>query len=98
MLHDVLTIATDQRDGMALLKPVIIAGQRIQQPVSLDHTRTYCRAQIETLPAALRALPHTTPYAVIVAEPPRALTCEVDRSTPRQQAGPVAVQSPVERD
>lgn len=42
LLHDVLTLATDQRNGMALLRPVIIAGQRIQQPVPLDQTRAYC--------------------------------------------------------
>ena len=36
LLHDVLTIATDQGDGLALLKPVILSGQRIRQPVALD--------------------------------------------------------------
>jgi nicotinate phosphoribosyltransferase len=81
LLHDMLTIAADHRDGMALLSPVIMAGQRIQQPVPLDQTRAYCRAQIGALPAALRASSPTTPYTVEISEPLRALTREVCRST-----------------
>ncbi|WP_410857653.1 nicotinate phosphoribosyltransferase [Paraburkholderia sp. SIMBA_054] len=81
LLHDVLTIATDQRDGIALLEPVLTAGQRIRPPVSLDQGRAYCRAQIETLPEALRVLSHRTPYPVIIAEALRELTRKVDTPT-----------------
>ncbi|MEM5389536.1 nicotinate phosphoribosyltransferase [Paraburkholderia phymatum] len=80
LLHDVLTLATDQQDGMALLRPVIMAGQRIRPPEPLDQARVYCEAQIEALPAALRAMNGTKPYTVTIAEPLRALTREVDRS------------------
>ncbi|MEX3943828.1 nicotinate phosphoribosyltransferase [Paraburkholderia sp. BR10937] len=79
MLYDVLTL--DIQDGTALLEPVITAGRHVQRPVSLDHSRDYCRQQIESLPAVLRALDDSPSYPVTVSPTLRALTSDVDTST-----------------
>lgn len=81
MAGDTLTLESDNREGTPLLTPVMHAGRRLAPSPPLAEVREYARAQLATLPPALRRLDAATPYAVEVAEPLRELARQVDQRT-----------------
>ncbi len=69
-VHDVLASHDEVAKGRPLLESVMRAGVRTTGRVSLDAARAHARAELERLPAALRALePVTSPYLVRISEP-----------------------------
>lgn len=65
---DHLALEGDACEGLALLQPVMAAGERTAPSPGLDASREYARAQLAGLPAALRGLDPAAPYPVVVCE------------------------------
>jgi nicotinate phosphoribosyltransferase len=78
LARDVLTVQGDAQSGEPLLKPVMRAGVRVGAAPSLEDVRTYARAELGTLPEALRSLDAHTEYRVDVAPALVALARHVD--------------------
>ena len=78
---DLLTLQGDEQDGTALLQPVMIAGRRTAGAPTLQASRDFARRQLAALPESLRALEHTTTYAVEVSARLRAMAHQVDQRT-----------------
>lgn len=83
MAGDVLTTADDCQPGRPLLEPVMRGGRRLANPAPLSTLREHARAELDTLPEALRDLDQTEAYPVTVAEPLLRLAREVDQRTGR---------------
>jgi nicotinate phosphoribosyltransferase len=81
MAGDVVTLERDTQQGVALLAPVLRAGQPVSSPPSLEQIRTHARAQLDALPAPLRRLDLAAPYPVSIAPALHAAAAEVDRRT-----------------
>jgi nicotinate phosphoribosyltransferase len=81
MAGDVVTLERDTQEGVALLAPVLRAGQPVSSPPSLEQIRTHARAQLDALPAPLRRLDLAAPYPVSIAPALHAAAAEVDRRT-----------------
>ncbi|HUE86098.1 MAG TPA: nicotinate phosphoribosyltransferase [Vicinamibacterales bacterium] len=66
--YDVLASHDEMSTGRPLLQPVMRGGVRTTGRVSLDAARTHARAELERLPAMLRALePAPAPYLVQIS-------------------------------
>ena len=79
---DHLGLVGEALPGTPLLQPVLRAGRRVAALPTLEAIRKHHRAQVETLPAALRALDAADPpYPVRVSERLQALAREVDAAT-----------------
>ena len=80
--HDVVAEETDRHPGDPLVQHVMGGGKRLRPLPTLDEARAHARAQLERLPASLRALEHAAePYPVQIAPGLRALAAEVDAAT-----------------
>ena len=79
MAGDVLTIEGDDRDGEALLQPVMKGGSRLQPPEPLAEIKQRASRTLERLPEPLRRLDPDATYPVEVAPPLQTLAAEVDR-------------------
>ncbi|MFD2406658.1 hypothetical protein ACFSVK_14515 [Azorhizophilus paspali] len=66
-------------EGQALIRPVMCDGRRLAPSPSLQEVRAYALRQLDTLPAALRALEPAPPYPVAVSEALRDLAERADR-------------------
>jgi nicotinate phosphoribosyltransferase len=75
---DWLTLAHENRDGIALLEPVMTAGVRRRDLPSLADSRDHARRQLRALPARLRALEAADSYPVAVSDALKALARKVD--------------------
>ena len=77
--RDVLTVEGDVHEGgQTLVEPVMRAGQRLQEPVPLEHARQHCAAELARLPQSLKALEGVGAYEVEVAPALRELARAVD--------------------
>jgi nicotinate phosphoribosyltransferase len=81
MAGDVVTVEGDAQEGVALLAPVLRAGQPVSPLPSLEAIRTRARGQLDALPAPLRRLDAAAPYPVSIAPALHAAAAEVDRRT-----------------
>ena len=80
--HDVITVEDDEREGEALLVPVMRKGRRLHAAESLAAIRERAAAQLAKLPERLRPLESAvTPYRVEFAPALRRLAAAVDRTT-----------------
>jgi nicotinate phosphoribosyltransferase len=81
LLLDRLQLADEPCAGQALLQPVMRRGRRIVASPSLVEARSYCAAQLASLPQALRGLDAPPqPYRVEVSQALQALTRRFDAS------------------
>jgi len=79
MVRDILTLESDRRDGVPLIKPVMKGGQRIGRPERLKDIRDHALRQLATLPVYLRDLDHTPPYPVEISPALERLKTEVEK-------------------
>jgi len=61
---DTLALEAEVADGVPLLEQVMHQGRRLRPSPGLDEVRRYTRAQLASLPPALRGLDPAPPYAV----------------------------------
>ncbi len=75
------TVALDDEDlvGKPLLVPVMRAGRRIGQAVTLDEARKRASSELQSLPEPLRQLDGRGEYPVDITPKIRALASELDR-------------------
>ena len=78
MVRDILTLESDRRDGVPLIRPVMRGGQRIGRPERLKDIRDHALRQIAALPGYLRDLAHTPPYPVEISPALERLKAEVE--------------------
>jgi nicotinate phosphoribosyltransferase len=78
MAGDVLTLASDQLDGEALIQPVMRAGRRIAPPVPLNQSRAGALRELSRLPEALKQLERGPEYPVRISQAIQQLAREVD--------------------
>ena len=79
MQDDIVTLEGDAQAGTPLLLPVLRGG-RVEAPLpSLAETRDHARAQLETLPPALRELHEAPAYPVTISSALREYAEQVDR-------------------
>ena len=83
MRGDVLAREGHDKDGEALLHPVMQDGKRVRPPEALDAIKRRARSALERLPEPLRRLHPDATYPVEIAPELVALAAEVDR---RQQS------------
>ncbi|WP_236719840.1 nicotinate phosphoribosyltransferase [Stutzerimonas balearica] len=76
---DTLALEAEVAAGAPLLEQVMHQGQRLRPSPGLDEVRRYTRAQLASLPPALRGLDPAPPYAVRISASIRALAAEADR-------------------
>ncbi|HPN10227.1 MAG TPA: nicotinate phosphoribosyltransferase [Syntrophales bacterium] len=67
MAGDLLTIAADSAPGTPLLKQVMAAGGRIEDPLDLNAIAASAQHQLKALPAHFRRLAAAPPYPVAIA-------------------------------
>ncbi len=79
MTGDVLTVEDDDRDGEALVRPVLVAGDAVAPLPSLEESRAHAANQLARLPEPLRRLDTAPPYPVEVAPALRTLADDLDR-------------------
>jgi len=79
LLSDVVTLEGDVQAGAPLLAPVLRGGRVQARLPSLAESRDYARAQLETLPPALRELHEAPGFPVTIAPALREYAEQVDR-------------------
>lgn len=80
---DRLTLADERAEGVALIRPVMRGGRRLQPSPGLEQVREHTRRQLESLPPALRGLEPAPGYPVEVSAAVRALAAAADRLSGR---------------
>jgi len=75
---DTLTLVEDVASGTPLLAPVMRAGRRSAEPVSLGSARSLARAELQRCPDRLLSLDDSEAYSVVVAPAVHKLAAEVD--------------------
>jgi nicotinate phosphoribosyltransferase len=88
MAGDVITLQDDPVSGEPLLHPVMREGKRTGPARALTEIRQHARAQLDQLPAQLRALEQAHAYPVEVSPALRALADEVDHAVSRAATVP----------
>ena len=78
---DTLGLEHAPHPGEPLLAPVMEQGRRLQPPEPLSAIRDRVRAQLATLPEALRAHQTAPPYPVDIAPELRDLAAQLDRES-----------------
>lgn len=76
---DRLTLADERAEGVALVRPAMRGGRRVQPSPGLAQVREHARRQLESLPPALRGLEPAPGYPVEVSAAVRALAATADR-------------------
>lgn len=76
--HDVVTLAGDEQGGAPLLKPVMVAGRRLNPERPLHDMREDTLEQLDRLPPSLRQLQGHSGYEVQFSPALRHLLGEVD--------------------
>ncbi|SFM90404.1 nicotinate phosphoribosyltransferase [Thermodesulforhabdus norvegica] len=84
MSHDVLTLMEDKREGMPLLRDVVINGQILHNP-TLDEARANFAEQFSSLPEEYRSIRPDVKYRVEIGEPLLRLEERVAREKLRDQ-------------
>jgi len=88
MAGDLLTLASREEAGEALLERVMQDGRRVRPPPSLEEIRRRAARELERLPQPLRRLEPDTTYPVEVADELKDLAAEVDRRLQAEKAPP----------
>jgi nicotinate phosphoribosyltransferase len=88
MAGDLLTLASREEAGEALLERVMQDGRRVRPPPSLEEIRRRAARELERLPQPLRRLEPDTTYLVEVADELKDLAAEVDRRLQAEKAPP----------
>lgn len=79
--RDVLTVEDDPCEGLALLQPVLRAGEPVAALPGLEAARRHALQELERLPPLLRALePAAAPFRPEVSPALEAVTAEADRA------------------
>jgi nicotinate phosphoribosyltransferase len=81
MVGDVLTVESDEREGEALITPVMRQGRRLDALAGLEACRQHAAGNLNRLPKALGRLEQAAAYPVEVSEALRGMTAEVDART-----------------
>src|SRR5262245_8525832 len=76
--RDVVTVAGDQQDGRALLRPVLRGGRRIGEVAAAAEAKAYAHAQVASLPSGVLRLDSPERYRVEIAPALRALAASCD--------------------
>jgi len=76
---DMVSRVDEVCEGKALLQPVMLKGRRVCPDPSLETIRKHCKAEIATLPIALRSLDHGPSSPVKISSQLIALAAEMDR-------------------
>jgi nicotinate phosphoribosyltransferase len=79
MAGDLIAVVGEAAPGEPVLRQAMAGGRRIAPQPSLEQARQHLRAQLDALPAALKALDAEATYPVSVSDGLRALAAEVDR-------------------
>lgn len=80
---DRLTLADERVEGVALIRPAMRGGRRVQPSPGLAQVREHACLQLESLPPALRGLEPAPGYPVEVSAAVRALAATADRLSGR---------------
>ncbi len=80
MRRDTLALQGETGPGTALLERVMVDGQRLKPPPTLDALRARVTDQLGRLPAELRSLSEQSEYPVAISARLTTLTAEVDRT------------------
>ncbi len=88
MLHDMLTLESEQAEGEPLVVPVMRRGRRLQPAETLAAIRDRCAADLSRLPPSLRTLDGPYAYPVAVSPALQDLAASVNRSIAAMQAAP----------
>ena len=75
---DVVTVASEPRDGVALVQPIMRHGTRVARVPTAAEARVHALAELATLPEGLRRLDAPAPYRVEIAPALRELADRVD--------------------
>jgi nicotinate phosphoribosyltransferase len=78
MAGDVLTLASEHRQGAPLLAPVLRAGRPVAPAPTLAAARALARAELARLPEGLRSLDDAEPYPVEIAPALSRLAAQID--------------------
>ena len=78
---DVVTLASENLPGVALLVPIMRGGRMLAPLAILDVVREHARAELARLPEPLRALEDADPYPVEIAPALRELADHIDAYT-----------------
>ena len=78
MAGDVLTLASEHRQGTPLLVPVLRAGRPVAPAPTLAAARALAHAELARLPERLRSLDDVDPYPVEVAPALSSLAAQID--------------------
>lgn len=76
---DRLTLADERAEGVALVRPAMRGGRRVQPSPGLAQVREHARRQLGSLPSTLRGLEPAPAYPVEVSAAVRALAATADR-------------------
>jgi nicotinate phosphoribosyltransferase len=82
-VRDVLGRRGESGAGRDLLRPVVVDGERVSDPPTLDESRSRTRANVRALPPAVRAIDDPAAYEVEVSD---ALAAETERLRRRLEA------------
>ena len=82
-VRDVLGRRGESGPGQDLLRPVVVDGERVSDPPTLDEVRSRARENVRALPPAVRAIDDPATYEVAVSE---ALAAETERLRTRLEA------------
>jgi nicotinate phosphoribosyltransferase len=81
IVGDVLTLATEHRQGTPLLVPAMRTGRPVAASPTLATVRALASEELARLPPRLRALEEAEPYPVEIAPELRRLAADIDART-----------------
>ena len=79
----VLTVDGDPQEGVPLIEPVMLAGERLKPPPPVAALRNRAREQLASLPERLRAIERGESLTPVVSERLHALAAQADAETER---------------
>jgi nicotinate phosphoribosyltransferase len=87
MIGDALALDAETVPGSPLLAPAMVAGVRLDGAADLEASRAHAKAELASLPSALRALETAVAYPVEVTPALVALAHAVDAGTANRHSG-----------
>jgi nicotinate phosphoribosyltransferase len=81
MAGDWITLEGEQRDGEALLEPVMAGGLRLAPAPTLQSLREHAWRQLHSLPQGLRSIDPADSYPVAISDALKALARRLDAAT-----------------
>ena len=80
---DALTVEGDAQEGVPLIEPVMVAGERLKPSPTVAALRNRAREQLASLPERLRAIERSESLTPAVSEHLHALAAQADAETER---------------